>query len=88
MIKDIDGNFITFAYYFRVNKGGIREENKDQTKYAWLRASCSKNISSAFVETDNSGNGVWEPPTPGAPDGVTIIVRKKFCQQCNQKPSF
>ena len=80
VIKDFDNDTLTFSMYFRTEKGDMRSENQDVSRYLWLRATCKSNIASEFIKTDESGDGVWLPPTPGAPDGVTMAVRKQFCR--------
>lgn len=74
------GNVVTFAFYYRTNKGDMSDKNKDEAKYVWLRASCDRNIASDYSQLDQSVPGEWLPPTPGKPGGAIMIVRKKFCK--------
>lgn len=74
------GDVVTFAMYYRSTKGDMTAKNKDESKYVWIRASCNRNIGSIYAQLDQSVPGEWLPPTPGAPGGATMIVRKKFCK--------
>ena len=76
----LENGIVTFAMYYRSTKGDMSTTNQDQTFYGWLRGSCKRNISSVYRQLDPSVPGIWLPPTPGAPGGATMIVRKKFCK--------
>ncbi|KZR88735.1 hypothetical protein [Synechococcus sp. MIT S9508] len=75
-----DGNVIQFAMYYRTTKGDMSVKNRDEAKYEWIRTSCERNIGSTYAQLDQSVPGVWMPPTPGAPGGAIMLVRKKFCK--------
>lgn len=74
-----DGTY-TFAFYYRTTKGDASDKNKDTAKYLWVKGSCSKNLGSFYMQLDQSVPGVWLPPTPGAPGGAQMVVRKKVCK--------
>jgi len=76
----VDDGIAIFAMYSRTTKGDMQATNQDIAKYAWVRASCAKNLGSTYLQLDSSVQGVWSPPVPGAPDGVLMSVRKKYCK--------
>lgn len=74
-----DGSVVTFAMYSRTTKGDMQSTNQDIARYSWVRGSCVQNLGSSYLQLDRSVQGVWGPPVAGAPDGVLMAVRKKYC---------
>ena len=76
------GDVVIYAFYFRAKKGDrSAAAPQDTAKYAWVRNSCSENLSSVFYRPDQSVAGVWLPPEPGRPGGTSMITRRLFCGQ-------
>jgi len=77
----IDNGIVTYAQYSRAKKGERSAANPtDSSQYTWIRTSCKENLGSFFFKPDISVDGVWLPPTPGAPNGTGIAVRRKYCK--------